>query len=276
MKTKAIYIALIFVLAISTVAMAATVTPTLVDPWQSGDAYFENTQAGGCGAFAYKVDDWDEDYGMDGTYKHAGNTITILNSDGATFDWASEWPVCAVIVKAGTVAYVYYYEGGAYGDKGLVAPAGKDISHVTFAFNEPDDMCWEAETAWAVGTNYVKKGSWAMYVPYGGNEMTVDIRADGGDGVGIIVGTATFSEPVDGEVTITINLSGAIFYYDLNDDLEDNNLKVQDYDKAPNKNPQIGKFDWKTMIAVHATTGSIVVPENNFYGVHMDLAIPCK
>ena len=272
MKTRLVLaILLVLTMLVSSVSMAA-VTPTLVDPWTSGDAAFECEQAGGCGDFAYKVDDWDEDYGMDGEYYHAGNTITILNSNGATFDWASEWPVCKVIVKAGNAAYVYAYDG-AYGDTGLVAPDGKDISHVTFCFNEPD-MCWQAETAWAVGNNYVKKGSWAMYVPYAGEELTVDIRADGGDGVGIIVGAATFSAPVDGMVTISINLTGAIFYYDLADDLEDNNLKVQDYAKAPNKNPAIGNFAWKDMVEVGSTTGSIVVPVNNFYGVHIDVAVP--
>jgi hypothetical protein len=81
-------------------------------------------------------------------------------------------------------------------------------------------------------------------------------------------------------VTITIALTNTfIFYYNLNDDLEDNNLKVQDYDKAPpNKNPKIGKFEWKTMIPVGETTGSISVPANNYYGVHLDLAyeVPCE
>ncbi|MFU8891366.1 MAG: hypothetical protein ACNA76_06885 [Anaerosomatales bacterium] len=249
--------------------------PVLVDPWASGDAYFEAAQAGGCADFAYKVDDWDEDMGMDDTYTHAGNTIEVLNSDGETFDWKSEWPVCVVIVKAGTGAYLYYYPGGAYGDSGLVAPDDKDISHVTFGFNEPDNG-WCAETAWAVGERYVKRGSWAMYVEYDGEEKTVKVLADGGSS-DTIVGTATFSAPVDGHVTITIDLDGAIFYYDVDDDLEDNNLKVQDYAKVPKaRNPRVGLFDSKTMVDIHSTTGSIVVPENNYYGVHMDLAVPCN
>ncbi|MBP2029810.1 hypothetical protein J2755_000730 [Methanohalophilus levihalophilus] len=116
-------------------ATAASVTPYLFENWQSGNAEFECEQAGGCGNAAYKIDNWNETTPgvMDGEYVHAGNTITISNSDNKTFDWSSEYQVCRVIVKAGTDAYLYNYTG-AYSDTGLVAPEGKDISHVTFCF----------------------------------------------------------------------------------------------------------------------------------------------
>jgi hypothetical protein len=251
---------------------------SLVENWKSGDAAFECGQAGGtCWDFALKVDNWDEDNGMDGEYYYTDdetditNTITISNSSGSTFDWASIWPVCKVIVKAGTEAFIYNYEG-AFGDVQLVAPDGKDISHVTFCFSEPG-MCYEEETAWAEGTRYVKKGNWAMYVDYYGVEKTVNLIADYTNYVN--AGTVTFSAPVDGKVTITVNLTGgAIFYYDLNDPLYDNNLKVQDYDKAPTKTPSPGLFKWKTNIETGSITGSIVVPVKNFYGVHVDIALP--
>jgi hypothetical protein len=100
--------------------------------------------------FAYKIDEWgNASYwgtsDMNGTYTHAGNSITITNSDADTFSWASEYPVCAVIVKGGPNANVYYYyvyEEPVYGDTGLTAPfneqSGKtyNISHVTFCFNK--------------------------------------------------------------------------------------------------------------------------------------------
>lgn len=83
---------------------------------------------------------------MDGVYDTGvGNTITISNDNGYTFDWSSEWPVCCVIVKGGTGANIFRY-GGSYGDAGLYAPfrpAGSPgtptygISHVTFGGLEP-------------------------------------------------------------------------------------------------------------------------------------------
>lgn len=227
------------------------------------------------------------------------NVISISNSDGVFFDWEVDaHPLGAVLVKAATLINVFDYDA-AYLDTDVYSvvkdaavydeygnmiedPTFYDVSHVTFCWNEYEggEVCYQDETAWAVGDPYnTKGGNWAMYVPYYGEELTVDIRADGGDGVGIHAGTATFSAPDNGNVTITINLDNSfIFYYDLNDDLEDNNLKVQDYDSAPHGNPKIGKFDWKTMIEVGETTGSITVPENSFYGVHLDLAyeVPCQ
>ncbi len=117
-------------------------------------------------------------------------------------------------------------------------------------------------------------GNWAMYIPYDGVEKIVNLITDGGDSTTAkTVGTATFSAPVDGKVTITITLTRAIFYYDVNDPLYDDNLKVQDYAGAPKKTPP-GLFAWKTRIEPGATSGSIVVPANNYYGVHLDVAVP--
>ncbi len=280
MKKKSILKALVVAAALLLLgaagAMAASVVPTLVDPWPSGDAASECGQTNCVADFSYKFDDWgDQDLPYDGDYPvDGGNVINISNNDGKTFDWTSEYPVCAVIVKAGTGAYVYYYDG-AYGDTGLVAPAGKDISHATFCYNDPD-TCYEGETAWAAGDRYVKKGNWAMYVAYSGVQKTVALIADGGDpATAKNIGTATFSAPAGGYVTITINLTGgAIFYYDLNDPLYDDNFKVEGYDKAPTKTPAPGKFSYKTRVEPGETTGTIVVPVKKFYGVHLDVAVP--
>jgi len=294
MKKQTI-LALVLMLVFSGVAMAYTVpaywpatgtegvVPTVVEKWQAGDAAFECSQAGSTADFAWKVDNAAEN----GTYPtEEGNTITISNSDGVFFDWASVWPVDTVIVKASTSANLFQYDG-AYLDTDVYSvvktaaeydeygnmtkePTFYDISHVTFCYNEPG-MCYEEETAWAAGARYVKKGNWAMYVDYYGVEKTVDLLA----GQYTNVGTVTFSAPVDGYVTITIDLTGgAIFYYDVNDPLYDDNLKVQDYAGAPNKTPAPGLFEWKTRIEPGSTTGSIVVPVNNFYGVHLDVAVP--
>ena len=310
MKTKAIYIALIFVLAISTVAMAegfvfpATTTvgvePDLREDWESGDAAKECVTNLGYD-FGLKIDDWDEyisdDYSGACKFNEEdkkdcsladefNNTITISNNDGTFFDWASSpFALGAVVVKGGNSANVFYYNPAAFMDTDLYSPINAsggiaDVSHASFCWDLQElGKCYQDETAWAVGDRYVKKGNWAMYVEYEGDEKTVDIRADGGDGVGMPAGTATFSAPDGDFVTITINLDNSfIFYYDLNDDLEDNNLKVQDYAKAPNKTPNPGGFAWKDMIPVGSTTATITVPLAKFYGVHMDLAylVPCQ
>jgi hypothetical protein len=131
-KTIIVIFALVF--SFGSIAMSASVVPVLVDPWTSGNASSECAQTDCTSPFAYKVDA----AAPNGNYMHAGNTITISNSDSYKFDWASEYPVCAVIVKAGTGAYIYYYYG-AYSDTDLDAPDGKQISHVTFCFGEPED-----------------------------------------------------------------------------------------------------------------------------------------
>jgi hypothetical protein len=274
----------------------------------TGDAKYECDQVNDPDCdFAYK---WNEDpdgedgpplgYPAEGAPNgeittEDGNTFTISNSDGKTFDWASDYPVCSVMVKAGTAYYVYFY-GGATSDTGLVAPDSKDISHISFCYNDPD-TCYEEETAWAVGTNYVRKpsaisgGNWAMFVEYAKGPI-YQLRADGGDGVGTIIGTATFSAPYDAQypvikkgkivgtdtkpsVDILIELTnGAKFYYDVNDPVYDNNLKVQDYATAPSKNPSPGLFTYKVNIPEGSTTGTITVPVNIFYGIHLDVALP--
>lgn len=120
------------------VSLTSTVDPVLVDPWQAGDAAYECEEAGASCGFSYKFDDWKESIPSGQYSVSGGNTIEISNSNAYTFDWESEYPVCAVIVKAKTQANVYYYDS-AYGDTGLVAPLGPDgtreISHVTFCYS---------------------------------------------------------------------------------------------------------------------------------------------
>ncbi len=112
---------------------------TIVDNWKSGNAETECAAAGGDCAYAFKIDEWDEEFGMDGSYETIEeNSIVILNSTGKTFDWVSEYPVCKVIVKAGRGAYVYSYPDGAYHDEGLIGFQRKGISHVTFCYSEPE------------------------------------------------------------------------------------------------------------------------------------------
>ena len=113
--------------------------PILFLDWKSGNAEFECKQINSGGNLAYKIDEWDENNGMDGVYVHEGVTITVSNSNGKTFDWSSDTPIVAVIVKAGTKANVYWHKPtGSTGRANLFAPDFKDISHVTFCIKRPE------------------------------------------------------------------------------------------------------------------------------------------
>jgi hypothetical protein len=124
---------------------------------------------------------------------------------------------------------------------------------------------FEGETAWAANGDtplqlrYTPRGNWATYVQYDG-EKTTTLFA----GQTIDVGTVHFSAAAGGEVTITVNLTGSWEFEDVSE-----NLKVQDYDSAPSGNPSPGQFDHKKTCDATESSCSIVVPENNFYGVHV-------
>ena len=257
------------------VSPAAAVTPVLFNPWTSGTAIYERAEISCAAQYAYKIDPV-----ASGTYTtDEGNTITIAAyQDGqgyATFDWTSAWPVCCVILKGSTRANVYGY-GGAYSDGLLYAPInpsnGKPFApgHVTVCFNEPEDVSYQPETAWAAGSRYNDQGNWATYVSYAGVEKTVDVFA----GQTMLAGTATFSAPVAGQVTITINLANGFIFYQSDPLNPTENLKVQDYAVAPSGNPSPGLFDWKKVIDMGETSTTTTVPSNNFYDVHLDVAYP--
>ena len=119
----------------------------------------------------------------------------------------------------------------------------------------PAMVCYEDETAWAAGERYVAQGNWATYTPYVAN-ATVNVLA----GQNYLVGTATFSEVVNGKVTITLAaLNGA----KLQDVAE--SVKVQGYETPPSGNPAPGQF---TTYKGNQTT--VVVDAYAYYGIHID------
>jgi hypothetical protein len=124
---KKILITMLILVAL--IPMAAAVTPGGPDA---------ECDAAGCVGYSYKIDDWGNlsvwASGMDGTYDDG--SINISDSNNYTFNWTSETPICAVIVKGGSESNVY--PGGTSGT-GLVAPVNPsggtaEISHVTFCY----------------------------------------------------------------------------------------------------------------------------------------------
>ncbi|MDH7594083.1 MAG: hypothetical protein QHG99_07015 [Methanomicrobiales archaeon] len=118
--------------------MGASVEPMQIN-LKTGSAEVE---CGQVGTFdhAYKVDNPAEN----GVYNAgSGETITISNSDGYTFDWSvTPYPLGAVLVKAGSEKscpggdYLVYSYSDSSSDTNLGAPCDKQISHVTFCWNE--------------------------------------------------------------------------------------------------------------------------------------------
>lgn len=205
----------------------------------------------------------------DGLPDKCANQITVTVTDETYVAWESTAPVGAAIIKGGNASNTYVYDPQDTNDSGLASPpAGPgpaELSNIGgFCWNPEDEPgeCFEDETAWAAGTRYVSRGNWATYTSYLGVEKTVTLFA----GQTIDVGTVTFSDP-DGDnlVTITINLTGEWQFA-----LGEENIKVQAYLSAPSANPAPGLFPYKT--TADGQTGEIVVPQNNFYGVHVDVA----
>ena len=273
---QAFVIALALMLIVVLPAMAASVTPTIggVRWFPGGGAGAECAQVGQY-MYSYKIDNWLDQ--MDGEYiasfmdSHT-NAITIANSNAYNFDWSATSSIGAVIVKASTTALVYNYSPQVLGDTNLYSPVNLKnkkpyaISHVTFCWNPDENMCYQKETAWADGTRYVDKGSWATYTPFEGMPKTVTLYA----GQTMEAGTVTFSEPIDGYVTISIQLAEgwSFAYMDETGTVWNQSLHIEGYNTEPTaKNPAPGQFTYKYFAT--GTYYSTTVPAFTYaYGVH--------
>jgi hypothetical protein len=149
-----------------------------------------------------------------------------------------------------------------------VDPAGGSwFNYVYYCWQECNgnghECEWVEETAWSAGARYVPRGNWATYTSYAGVEKTVTLFA----GKNMDAGTVKFSDPdLDGKVTITITLNEGWRFEGVEE-----NVKIQDYEFAPSGNPSPGLFDYK----YNATGSPFVtvppVPNNNYYGVHVNV-----
>jgi hypothetical protein len=158
--------------------------------------------------------------------------------------------------------------GTVYIKAGNTNSGGGCFGPYTFEGDCDDEPCYEykGETAWTAGTRYVQRGNWATYTAYDGHAKTVNVFA----GQTHWAGSADFSTPVDGKVTIKITLNEG---WSLKEG--DNSVKIQPYTSTPAaSNPSPGRFQYK------GTSLEIEVDEAAFYGVHLDVVgkreIPCE
>jgi hypothetical protein len=117
--------------------------------------------------FGFKIDQWDDytfptdgydDYidftltnGIQNGFptevtngpEDANNTVSIRSADGYSVDWLASLGIDAVIVKA-RYANAYVYSPEAFGDTGLVAPDGQEISHIEFCYDYELDVTKDA------------------------------------------------------------------------------------------------------------------------------------
>ena len=121
--------------------------------------------------------------------------------------------------------------------------------------DEPEvQVCYQDETAWAAGPRYTDQGNWATYTPYVAN-TPIEVYA----GQHYLVGTITFSEVVNGKVTITLaSLNGG----QLQDVAEA--VKIQGYDTPPSGNPLLDNSPpiWAPPV--------VTVDAYPYYGIHID------
>lgn len=176
----------------------------------------------------------------------------------------------------------------AWGKGDRISPKGNWAMMFTYCEQECDPEghtsgldCFEyvnENTAWTYGIAY-GGNDWSMYTPYEGIEQEVEIK------VGRkldFAGTAHFSAPVNGMVTITISLAEGTYnlgndeyayWWELNES-KDETVKIQGYNIAPSGKVQPGQF--KTY---KGTDLVVTVPVSKFYGIHLDVhqkkQIPC-
>lgn len=125
--------------------------------WQSGNANFECAQAGGCDAGSYKMD-----HGIASGITYSENAVTVIGTSEKSFSWTSTKPVCKIIVKAGTGAYIFEIGGLKSGTMTYPVIGGvkaKNISHITFCYSpNPMVIAFKTQTtnhpAWTVVAGY--------------------------------------------------------------------------------------------------------------------------
>ncbi len=182
----------------------------------------------------------------------------LKTSDGVP-DFSKK-KVLAMVNKVINEADSYEYKW----NKPIAVLHDTDNDKQTVITLECEDTAWAANGDVPGELRYVEPGNWATYVAYDGQEKTVTLFA----GQTNNIGTVTFSAPSDGKVTITIQLNDEGGFQNVSE-----NVKIQDYEFAPSGNPAPGSFDHKGNAS--GKTFEIEVPQNNYYGVHVDALTEC-
>lgn len=184
------------------------------------------------------------------------NGVIVLDfTNAAVTEWnwttplSPDWVACAEFNTTLTVGGIHVHVGHV---NASICYKLRDIC---------EEVVCSTETAWAFGPRYVTRGNWATYTPYVANSI-VTIFA----GQTTNIGTAHFSAVVNGEVTITINLTNGWAFDDV-----PSALKIQGYAVAPSGNPAPGQF--ANHFDSDGSSESVTVPAANFYGVHIDAEI---
>ena len=126
-RRLALLVALVALLVPGT-ASAASVSPTTTTG-NPGCADINSNWSG------IKVDNVPQEK----TYSAGTRTVTVSNvGNQKTFDWTSNFPVTAVIVKASTDTYVYTYDPAVTGDTAMDSPGKYAISHVEWCYGSGD------------------------------------------------------------------------------------------------------------------------------------------
>ncbi len=148
------------------------------------------------------------------------------------------------------------YNSVSYTDDSVTFDLEEGLAIVTFTNEEEPQDCQE-ETAWGgnTGVNVGEPGAWWYYFDIDGCP-TQDIIA----GQHHTAGTLTISECENGEVTITIDLTGG---WELQDVEEP--VKIEGYDSIPTSRPGPGGFTYK------GDELEISFGCHQYYAIHLDV-----
>jgi uncharacterized cupin superfamily protein len=120
---------------------------------------------------------------------------------------------------------------------------------------------WRSETATGAGIRYPGTSNWFMYTPY--QTTKVDLIAGQNYDAGDIYMTRS-----GGNTYIKVTLASGFRFANVTQ-----NLKIQDFAKAPTKYVQPGNFKYKFSVAQGANTYTAKIPGETakFYGIHADV-----
>jgi hypothetical protein len=142
--------------------------------------------------------------------------------------------------------------------KGAKTDLKRDAS-VTFNCKYP----WRAETATGAGTRYPGTSNWFMYTAY--QTTKVDLIA----GQNYDAGDIYMTRPGDGNTYIKVTLATSPVLFRWANVKE--NLKIQDFAKAPTSYVEPGSFKYKFTVTPQSTvtyTAKIPGTTAKFYGIH--------